>query len=425
MSDRAALEAGIVARPDDDTARLVFADWLDEHGEHSRAEFIRLQIEWERAERFSAPWLNLIGRMSALVKADPREMDAEPVSRLAPVPFRRGLTEAVRFTVESAFDDRWHWYERTPVRFAHLVASNEHAALIEALEDGIPVERFAGLELTVGYSATELNHLLREWGERLRGARAFGYTNGNFNGEQFNAAVGAFAPGQLTALSIAGASPAFFQGLPLAQWNWPSNLTWLDLSNVQIHNRLADEVAGCQFPRVETLRFSGESHRYPFLELRLRDAGLRRVLEAGTFPAVRRLDVSRQDLGPESLRALVGRDSGLKLEELRFARNQLTTLTGPIDPFAPIAFDDTDTAVALARIESASLRVLDLSGQFLSAFGAQALEQAHLPNLCVLIVRDCGLKPSAVRALRERFPCVLAGDAEDLTHVPAFFGVWP
>jgi uncharacterized protein (TIGR02996 family) len=261
MSDRAALEAGIVARPDDDTARLVFADWLDEHGEHSRAEFVRLQIEWERAERFSAPWLELIGRMSALIKADPREFDTEPVSRLAPVPFRRGLTEAVRFTVGRILDSGWHWYERTPVRFAHLVASNEPVMLFEEIEGDIPVERFTGLEVTAGYEAESARELLHAWGDRLSDLRAFGLTNGFYTGNAFNAVISAFAPGQLTALSIAGVSPNFVPALPLAQWNWPSNLTWLDLSNVQIHNRLADEVAACTFPRAETVRFSGEAHR--------------------------------------------------------------------------------------------------------------------------------------------------------------------
>jgi uncharacterized protein (TIGR02996 family) len=29
--------------PDDDTPRLVYADWLDDHGDPLRAEFIRLQ----------------------------------------------------------------------------------------------------------------------------------------------------------------------------------------------------------------------------------------------------------------------------------------------------------------------------------------------------------------------------------------------
>jgi uncharacterized protein (TIGR02996 family) len=35
----------ICTTPDDDTPRLVYADWLDEHGEHERAEFIRVQFK--------------------------------------------------------------------------------------------------------------------------------------------------------------------------------------------------------------------------------------------------------------------------------------------------------------------------------------------------------------------------------------------
>lgn len=44
-TDREALIAGIAADPDNDLRRLVFADWLEEHGEPERAEFTRLQIE--------------------------------------------------------------------------------------------------------------------------------------------------------------------------------------------------------------------------------------------------------------------------------------------------------------------------------------------------------------------------------------------
>ena len=38
----------IVANPDDDTPRLVYADWLDEQGDADSAEFIRVQIERTR-----------------------------------------------------------------------------------------------------------------------------------------------------------------------------------------------------------------------------------------------------------------------------------------------------------------------------------------------------------------------------------------
>ena len=45
MSIRDELLKTIIENPDDDAPRLVFADWLDEHGEPERAEFIRVQIK--------------------------------------------------------------------------------------------------------------------------------------------------------------------------------------------------------------------------------------------------------------------------------------------------------------------------------------------------------------------------------------------
>jgi uncharacterized protein (TIGR02996 family) len=56
MSDRAALLAAIVAEPDEDTPRLVYADWLDENAAdlpdpaeaRTRARFVRAQIELRR-----------------------------------------------------------------------------------------------------------------------------------------------------------------------------------------------------------------------------------------------------------------------------------------------------------------------------------------------------------------------------------------
>jgi uncharacterized protein (TIGR02996 family) len=48
MTDETALIAAICARPDDDTPRLVYADWLDDHGWEDRADFIRDQIALSR-----------------------------------------------------------------------------------------------------------------------------------------------------------------------------------------------------------------------------------------------------------------------------------------------------------------------------------------------------------------------------------------
>lgn len=52
MTDHDALLAAICDNPDDDTPRLVFADWLEEHDQPERAAFIRAQIELAQAP----PW---------------------------------------------------------------------------------------------------------------------------------------------------------------------------------------------------------------------------------------------------------------------------------------------------------------------------------------------------------------------------------
>lgn len=42
MSDEAAFLSALAANPADDTARLVYADWLDDHSENAKAEYLRL-----------------------------------------------------------------------------------------------------------------------------------------------------------------------------------------------------------------------------------------------------------------------------------------------------------------------------------------------------------------------------------------------
>jgi uncharacterized protein (TIGR02996 family) len=55
-STESALLAAVLANPDDDLPRLVYADWCDENGQPERAEFIRLQIQTTLEERASELW---------------------------------------------------------------------------------------------------------------------------------------------------------------------------------------------------------------------------------------------------------------------------------------------------------------------------------------------------------------------------------
>src|SRR5262245_14232132 len=43
----------IVEDPDDDAPRLIFADWLDEHGRPDKAAFVRLEVEYSREPKSS------------------------------------------------------------------------------------------------------------------------------------------------------------------------------------------------------------------------------------------------------------------------------------------------------------------------------------------------------------------------------------
>jgi len=49
VTDHDAFVAAIVNAPDDATARLVYADWLEERGD-PRAEFLRLAVDLRRGE---------------------------------------------------------------------------------------------------------------------------------------------------------------------------------------------------------------------------------------------------------------------------------------------------------------------------------------------------------------------------------------
>ena len=57
MTEQDAILAAICANPAEDTPRLAFADWMEEHGDPVRAAFIRRQIEFNRAGRMGSAHL--------------------------------------------------------------------------------------------------------------------------------------------------------------------------------------------------------------------------------------------------------------------------------------------------------------------------------------------------------------------------------
>jgi uncharacterized protein (TIGR02996 family) len=86
MNDRNAFHRAILGQPADDTPRLVFADWLDEHAasdqDRARAEFIRLACKQKkRLDKDTAAWLeqNWKRLVPTLVGAAALRTDKVPV----------------------------------------------------------------------------------------------------------------------------------------------------------------------------------------------------------------------------------------------------------------------------------------------------------------------------------------------------------
>lgn len=97
MTDHDALLHAILANPDDDTARLVYADFVQEAGDDRRAEFIRGQVELARTpdwEPFAVRWR----RADLATQAGDEFRPTLPWhdSWSPTFPFRRGLGYAVK-----------------------------------------------------------------------------------------------------------------------------------------------------------------------------------------------------------------------------------------------------------------------------------------------------------------------------------------
>lgn len=100
MSDLEALTAAIRDNPDDDTPRLVLADWFDENSQPARGEFVRVQCELARLDPASDRYPELHVRQLQLLAEHERDWLGEWADRLVRWEFRRGMLEDVTIQPE-------------------------------------------------------------------------------------------------------------------------------------------------------------------------------------------------------------------------------------------------------------------------------------------------------------------------------------
>src|SRR5438874_2168580 len=99
MADLDDLYRVILARPDDDTPRLAYADALEDAGDPRRAAFVRAQVAAERLPEYDPARVRYeyVERPTLFDPAWVHDLPELPQGlSWAQMPFRRGLPAAVR-----------------------------------------------------------------------------------------------------------------------------------------------------------------------------------------------------------------------------------------------------------------------------------------------------------------------------------------
>jgi uncharacterized protein (TIGR02996 family) len=402
MPNTEAFLEAIVADPDADGPRLVYADWLDEQGDPVRAEFIRTQIALARMAEEDPRRPELTARMHHLERAV-REGWLREKPALIPdalvtwfrggsAAFVRGMVESVYMKAGAFLANATSLFRTWPIRRVHL--SELQPAEVPRLAACRWLERVTALETTStaidGDCVAELTaspHLanLRELSLNapIGPEGAVALARAELRLEHLSLSRGHIGPLGAVALAnwpslsgvtrlelgsndldSAGVEPLFYEAGNLGR------LTRLGLSRNDITAAGARAVA--RFERVGTLE-SLELMNNP-----LGDAGVAHLADSPYLRRLLYLGLASTGCGPEGARALARSPVLESVRKLKLGSNHI----GP------------EGATALARSPGmAALEHLNLEHNAIGDEGAhELLTSAHPARLTELNLSSNGLR---------------------------------
>jgi uncharacterized protein (TIGR02996 family) len=415
MSDQLALLAAIRDNPEDDTIRLVYADWLEEYGQANRAEFIPVQIELTRLPQWwCSPDLHtrrqeLYLHERELIQAHGRAwVDGVRVQELlispCTVTFRRGFPEQGYFDIG---------YLR-----ASAAGVLTHPLLRDLCITGIDDNTLAEL-------------LTFPWLAELRGlAPCRGNAWYDLPAQDWNRLADCPHLSRLESLSLGGLGVLNREGAARVANNLAlegvRKLGFMEQPGARAVSAL---LGGCAFrsltklevndygyptpPAIPDLSENPRLARLEYLSLRgysVDRAGAEAITTAAFWPTLRELTFGEGTLEPEALEVL-GAATGGGLETLHLIQNLPARATGLFGPFLRtvrglhfLAHQQMDAGVVaqLAECEyAAGLRSLSFSG-CLQIGDAEASEIARSPvfgGLHSLDLGNTGVRPPGALAL--------------------------
>jgi uncharacterized protein (TIGR02996 family) len=364
----------IIASPDDDTPRLAYADWLDEHGDAARAEFIRVQIALARTGEDDARRKGLKARERKLQDANADAWLGPPRERLVDYRFERGLLEQVELEQNDLWNGTTELFHAHPIRCLSITVQSRG---LRRLATSAWLSRLAGLWLSAVDTAAD-------------GALAALFDSPHLtNLRELVLFHNDLGPGYMTALTRSG-----LMGLQMLY--------------------LVGEYVGV--PGAEALAgWAGLAGitRLNLAENDLGPVGIGAILAAARTAQLLWLDVGNNSVTVSGARTIAGAECLSRLETLRLNRNPLgndgvveLTRSPHLRPrrldLHEVSFDHTAVRQIASSPMAERLGRLDLSFNAIGDRGAAALAQSRrLTGLNNLILSRCEIGPEGVRALAE------------------------
>lgn len=346
----------IVASPEDDVLRLAFADWLEEQGNETRANFIRTQIEAAKLPCWSLRRKRMEEEADLVRQEHYEEWDPELMEYSSELYcYRRGIAEGVRLWAK---DWLKHWPEvkkLAPITRIDL-----------DIKSRAPIDDIVASPYLL--EVRELNLSNQQVGDA--GARALAGSPNVANLRHLGLSYGELDEGGIEALAN---SPCL------------RGLRSLDLAK----NRLSSLAVN----RMPGPTFLGGLDEID-LDYCLRDCTVVGLLWGFHWKQLKCIDLGQNELAASDMTGLT-------------SSRYLKTLVWLRVPYNNVGDDGVE---ALAGADWPELAALDLTATGISSRGARALLESKLPNLASLDLRGNRIHHRTAAKLRERFGDEIALD---------------
>ncbi len=117
--DASGFLAEVLADPDNDVPRLIYADWLEEQGS-ARGEFIRVQCELHAIDNLHPQWMDLKYRSEELLKAHGQEWADELQQDVRKCEYQRGFIDTITVLARTLLKNGESLLTSFPVRWIRL-----------------------------------------------------------------------------------------------------------------------------------------------------------------------------------------------------------------------------------------------------------------------------------------------------------------